>query len=111
MTSRVGVTEPEKVDLRLAYAALGQIRSGFGAASVVQAAAEGLLGQLMHTEDRRAQLGIGVGVFRSLGQRNSAPLGELFQRFVKTDALHLLDKLEDVAALPAAEALEELMVR
>src|SRR2546423_5743889 len=110
MPGPVGVTEPEKVDLRPAHAALGQIQPGFGAAGVVQAAAEGLLGQLMHAEDRRAQLGIGVGVFRSFGQRNSASLGELFQCLVKADALHLLDKFEDVAALPAAEALEELVV-
>src|SRR5258705_10163886 len=65
----------------------------------------------MHLKDRCPQFGVGVSVFGALGQRNPAALGELLQRFVKADAVYLLDKLEDVASLPAAEAFVELMIR
>ena len=64
----------------------------------------------MHLVDPGAQFGVGVGVLRAFGQGDAAALGELLQRFVKADPLDFLDEFEDVAALAAAEAFEELVV-
>src|SRR6185436_16063595 len=110
MAASVGIPESELTDFSRTYATFGQISAGFAARGAFEAGAKSLLGQLMHLEERRAQFGVGIGVFRPFGQRNSAALRELLQRFIKTDALDLLDKLEDVAALAAAEALVELVV-
>src|SRR6266576_174241 len=110
MAGPIGVSEPEKLDLGSPHAAFGEVGPGFGAAGPLQPGPEGLLGQFVHLVDRGAQFGVGVGVFGAFGQGDAATLVELLQRFVKADPLDFLDEFEDIAALAAAEAFEELVV-
>ena len=105
-----GVTDSKQIDFRFRYAPFGQIGAGFGAGGAFQGGAEGLLSQLMHGEDRRAQFRIGIGIFGALGQRDSTPLGELLEDFVEAEPLDLLHELEHVATLAAAKAFVKLVV-
>src|SRR2546423_1378581 len=110
VTGSVRVAQSEEFDRLGVYAALGQIGPRFRAARSPQAGAEGLIGQFVHLENGGAQPGVGVGEFRALGQRDTTAFGELLQGFIEADALDLLDKLEDIATLPAAKAFVELVV-
>ena len=68
--------------------------------------------RLVHLEQRFALRGAGalLVVLLELGKRHAEPLRQLLDRVREADLLVQLEKLEDVAADAAAEAVEEPLV-
>src|SRR5437899_972517 len=110
MAGTAGVAETEELDLLRGDSSAGEVGGGLGAGGRAQVRPKCLFSHLVQTEDGGPDLCIGVGILGALRHGDAAALGEQLQRFIEADPLDLLDELEDIAALAAAEAFEELMV-